>query len=82
MKAILIKCVRWYQRNISAYTRPSCRFMPTCSAYAIEAIEVHGASKGAYLSIKRILKCNPCFKAGIDNVPLKKPTQKPPSRIE
>lgn len=50
----------------------SCRFYPTCSNYAIEAIEIHGSFKGMYLTIKRILKCNPFSKGGIDLVPPKK----------
>jgi putative membrane protein insertion efficiency factor len=51
---------------------PSCRFYPTCSNYSIEAFRTHGFFYGFYLSTKRILKCNPFFEGGIDEVPLKK----------
>jgi len=50
---------------------PSCRFAPTCSQYAIEAIEVHGAVKGGWLSVKRISKCHPLHPGGFDPVPKK-----------
>lgn len=50
----------------------ACRFTPTCSQYAIEAIEVHGAIKGSWLAFKRIMRCNPFFKGGFDPVPPKK----------
>lgn len=72
MKKWFIKAVRFYQRNISANTRPRCRFYPTCSNYAIEAVERFGVLKGGYLSLKRILRCNPLFKGGVDPVPEKK----------
>lgn len=72
MKKILIKAVRWYQRNISANTPPRCRHYPTCSNYAIEALEVHGGAVGTILTIKRLLKCNPCFKPQMDLVPPKR----------
>ena len=69
IKRGLIAAVRWYQRAISAYTRPKCRFYPTCSAYALEAIRRFGAWKGGILSIRRILRCNPLCRGGIDPVP-------------
>ncbi|MDO5374949.1 MAG: membrane protein insertion efficiency factor YidD [Staphylococcus rostri] len=72
MKSIFISCIRFYQRFISPLTPPSCRFYPTCSNYAVEAIQVHGALKGSWLAIKRILKCHPFHKGGFDPVPLKK----------
>jgi len=72
MKKILIKAIRWYQRHISANTPPTCRHYPTCSAYAIEALEVHGALVGTFLTIKRLLKCNPCFRPRMDLVPPKR----------
>lgn len=73
MKKILIALIRFYQRFISSRTSPSCRFTPTCSAYAIEAIERFGAFRGSGLAIWRILRCNPFGKAGYDPVPEKKP---------
>ena len=62
MKKLLLKMIRFYQRKISPYKPGCCRFTPTCSAYALEAIEKYGALKGTFLSIKRILRCNPFYK--------------------
>ncbi|TFE29870.1 membrane protein insertion efficiency factor YidD [Cohnella luojiensis] len=61
--------IRFYRAFISPLTPPSCRFLPTCSAYALEAIEVHGAVKGSYLAVRRISKCHPFHKGGYDPVP-------------
>ncbi len=72
MKKVLIGLIHFYQRAISANTPPSCRFVPTCSAYAIEAIERFGAFKGTALAVWRILRCNPLCKGGYDPVPEKK----------
>ncbi|CAD7359412.1 MULTISPECIES: membrane protein insertion efficiency factor YidD [Staphylococcus] len=71
MKTLFIKLIRFYQRFISPLTPPSCRFYPTCSNYTLEAIQVHGALKGSWLGLKRILKCHPFHKGGFDPVPLK-----------
>ena len=72
MKWILIKCIRFYQLAISPWHPPTCRFSPTCSQYAIEAVQVHGIIVGFYLSLKRILKCHPWGGNGHDPVPRKK----------
>ncbi len=72
MSFIFIKIIRLYQILISPMFPPSCRFYPTCSNYSIEAFRTHGFFYGFYLSTKRILKCNPFFEGGIDEVPLKK----------
>ena len=72
MKKVLIGLIHFYQRAISAHTPPSCRLVPTCSAYAIEAIERFGAFKGTALAVWRILRCNPLCKGGYDPVPEKK----------
>ncbi len=70
MKTVLKKLIRFYQRNISPYRSACCRFKPTCSAYALEAIEKYGALKGAFLALKRILRCNPFYKGDFyDPVP-------------
>lgn len=61
--------IRFYRTFISPLTPPSCRFLPTCSAYAMEAIEVHGAVKGSYLAVRRISKCHPFHRGGYDPVP-------------
>lgn len=72
MKKILVKLIKFYQ-ILPLHSHSRCRFYPTCSNYAIEAINTHGAFKGTILSIKRILKCNPFNKkSGIDLVPPKK----------
>lgn len=69
MKKVILAMIRFYQRAISPYTRPCCRFTPTCSQYAVEAVTKYGALKGSFLAIKRILRCNPFFKGGYDPVP-------------
>ena len=69
MKKILISLIKFYRKHISPLKKPCCRFYPTCSQYALEAIEKYGAFKGSILAIKRILRCNPFSKGGYD--PLK-----------
>ncbi|MBQ6047880.1 MAG: membrane protein insertion efficiency factor YidD [Oscillospiraceae bacterium] len=64
MKKILVALIRFYQKFISPYTPPSCRFIPTCSNYALEAIGKYGAVKGGWLSIKRIMRCHPFHRKG------------------
>ena len=68
MKRLLIKIIRLYQK-IPGKFHYSCRHIPTCSNYTIQAIEEYGAIKGGFLGIKRILKCNPFGTSGIDLVP-------------
>lgn len=72
MKRLLIFLVRFYQKNISPMKTSCCRFTPTCSQYAIEALEIHGAFKGTALAIWRILRCSPLCKGGYDPVPAPK----------
>ena len=62
MKRLLIRLIRFYQRRISPGRPPCCRFMPTCSQYALEAIEKYGAARGGWLAIKRLSKCHPFHK--------------------
>lgn len=71
MKYLLILPIRFYQRYISVHMKAHCRFSPTCSAYAIEALEKHGFFKGGYLALRRILRCNPFGGFGYDPVPEK-----------
>ena len=59
MKKIMLAMIRFYQRHISPAPPPKCRFRPTCSAYAVEAITKYGALKGGWLAAKRICRCNP-----------------------
>ena len=58
-KRIMLGMIRFYRRFISPMFPPCCRFTPTCSAYALEAIQKYGALKGGYLAVRRILRCNP-----------------------
>lgn len=60
--------IRFYRKYISPLKNPSCRFYPTCSQYALEAIEKYGALKGSFMAIRRILKCHPYNKGGYDPV--------------
>jgi len=69
LSAILILPIQFYRACISPLTPSSCRFTPTCSAYAIEAIKRHGPLKGLYLSVRRILRCHPWGGSGYDPVP-------------
>lgn len=65
----LLALIRFYRRQISPNTPPSCRFIPTCSEYALQAVEKYGALKGGWLALRRILKCHPLHKGGYDPVP-------------
>ena len=68
MAAVLIALIKAYRGIVSPLLGQSCRFHPTCSAYAIEAIERYGAGRGAYLAAKRILRCHPLNPGGYDPV--------------
>ena len=59
MKRALLKLFRFYQTSVSPLFPPRCRFIPTCSAYAVEAVEKYGAWKGGWLALRRVLRCNP-----------------------
>ncbi|HEY3249386.1 MAG TPA: membrane protein insertion efficiency factor YidD [bacterium] len=65
----LLLLIRGYQRFVSPYTPPTCRFYPTCSAYAVEAIQRHGPMRGAILAARRVLRCHPFHPGGYDPVP-------------
>lgn len=69
ISTLLILPIRFYQRFISVHTPPSCRFTPTCSQYAVEALRKHGPIKGMYLAVKRIVRCHPWGGHGYDPVP-------------
>lgn len=68
MRKLLIALIKLYQK-IPGPWHGSCKFHPTCSNYAIEAIEIHGSFKGTFLALWRIIRCNPFSKGGIDMVP-------------
>lgn len=69
IKKALVKIIGFYRANISPLKQPTCRFIPTCSAYAIEALDKYGALKGSWLAVRRILRCHPFHKGGYDPVP-------------
>ena len=69
MKVVLLLLIRFYRGFLSPLKPPSCRYIPTCSEYAMLAVEKYGAAKGSFLAIKRILRCHPFHKGGYDPVP-------------
>ncbi len=69
IKKLFILLIRFYQRAFSPYKSFHCKYIPTCSEYAVQALEKHGVIKGSLLSIWRILRCNPFSKGGYDPVP-------------
>ena len=66
---LLLGLIRFYQRAISPYFPHCCRYTPTCSQYALEAVKKYGPFKGGYLALRRILRCNPFHPGGYDPVP-------------
>ena len=71
MKRLLLLLLRAYQYALSPFLGPSCRFYPTCSNYAIEAVREHGPARGCMLAAKRLCKCHPWHPGGVDPVPKK-----------
>lgn len=69
MSTLLVGVIRFYQRWISAFTPPVCRFQPTCSNYTMQAIQMHGALRGSWLGVQRIFRCHPFHPGGHDPVP-------------
>ncbi|NQU07478.1 MAG: membrane protein insertion efficiency factor YidD [Candidatus Abyssubacteria bacterium] len=69
MRKLLTFVIKLYKIVVSPLLRPACRFLPTCSEYALEAIEKHGAVKGLYLALRRIFRCHPLCEGGFDPVP-------------
>ncbi len=69
MQKILIGCLQLYRMLLSPYLRQSCRFTPSCSAYALEALRVYGTMRGSILSVRRLLRCHPWCAGGYDPVP-------------
>ena len=73
IRAALIGLVKGYRLLLSPWLGSSCRFMPTCSAYSLQALEQHGAAAGTYLTVARLARCHPWCNGGIDEVPVEKP---------
>lgn len=73
MAKLLIGLVKGYRFFLSPWLGSACRFEPTCSAYALEALRQHGAAAGSYLTLGRLLRCHPCCQGGHDPVPAHKP---------
>jgi len=69
LQRAVIGAIRFYRRAVSPLKPPVCRFEPTCSAYALEAVERYGAARGSWLAVRRILRCHPFCKGGYDPVP-------------
>lgn len=69
MKRLILGAIRFYQRAVSPYLPRSCRYYPTCSQYAAEAVRRYGAWKGTGMAVKRILRCHPFHPGGYDPVP-------------
>ncbi len=78
-RAFVIGAVRLYQRSVSRWLPPTCRFQPSCSAYMIEAVERHGVVRGVGMGLWRILRCNPFCRGGDDPVP---PARDPHARAD
>ncbi|MDP2100079.1 MAG: membrane protein insertion efficiency factor YidD [Methylobacter sp.] len=71
MQFMLIAIIKFYRYFISPLLGSRCRFYPSCSSYSLEALQLHGAIIGSYLTLKRLLKCHPFHEGGIDPVPEK-----------
>ena len=78
MKRIFIALIRFYQKHISPALPSCCRYVPTCSQYAIEAIEKRGVFVGIFLAVKRLFRCNPWGGSGFDPVPERRRKKIPP----
>ena len=70
---LLVQAIRGYRGFISPLLPPSCRFYPSCSAYALEAVQVHGALRGSWLAVRRLSRCHPFHAGGLDPVPPARP---------
>ncbi|HVS80362.1 MAG TPA: membrane protein insertion efficiency factor YidD [Pyrinomonadaceae bacterium] len=68
MRIILVSLLKFYKATVSPWLPPSCRFVPTCSEYACEAIERHGALRGSAMGLRRLLRCHPFHSGGYDPV--------------
>ena len=69
MSELILKLIRFYRKHLSPARPPCCRFVPTCSEYALQAVTKYGALKGSWLALRRLLRCHPFHKGGYDPVP-------------
>lgn len=69
MKRTILRMIRFYQTAMSPLFPPRCRYIPTCSEYALQAVEKYGPLRGGFLALRRLLRCNPFHKGGYDPVP-------------
>lgn len=76
LQRILLIVIRFYQKGVSPFTPAACRFTPTCSQYAVEALELHGAARGSWLALRRLLRCHPLGGKGHDPVPGARPRER------
>ena len=74
---VLVQAIRGYRGFVSPLLPPSCRFYPSCSAYALEAVQAHGALRGAWLAVRRLSRCHPFHAGGLDPVPPARPRRSP-----
>lgn len=72
---LFVGIITLYRRYLSPLLPPRCRYQPTCSAYALEAVRAHGAARGALLAVRRIARCHPWSAGGIDEVPVRRTAQ-------
>jgi putative membrane protein insertion efficiency factor len=79
MTTLLVWIIRGYQLLLSPLMGRTCRFYPSCSHYAIEALRVHGALRGSWLTVRRLGRCHPFHPGGVDHVPPASPKQSPPA---
>ena len=78
LASLLRGLIRLYQLAISPLLGPNCRYYPTCSAYALEAVEQHGVCRGGWMAVRRVARCHPWHEGGYDPVPAAAPKAKPP----
>ena len=69
MTRVVVAILRWYKRSVSLLLPPACRYTPTCSEYALEAVERHGVRRGGLMATRRVLSCHPFSRGGYDPVP-------------